>query len=111
MNDQSILNQASELITRDLELEETPTSSMSEEELLLLITHRVAYLIEHNMELLLSSLYRLDVSEQKINNALMPGNPTSPDSAIAMLILQRQKERIITRLSYKQPDIDGWDRF
>lgn len=111
MNEATLVHKAKELISRDLELGNTEDDKLTEERLLQLITDRVDWLIEHNLELLLSSLYRLDVSEQKINQALLPTNDLAPAQAIAKLILDRQKQRIRTRLTYQQPDIEGWERF
>ena len=111
MNEATLVHKAKELISRDLELGNTEDDKLTEERLLQLITDRVDWLIEHNLELLLSSLYRLDVSEQKINQALLPTNDLVPAQAIAKLILDRQKQRIRTRLTYQQPDIEGWKRF
>jgi hypothetical protein len=73
-----------------------------EQDLLLLIQDRVSYLLHHDKDLLLSYLYRLDIEEQKINNALMPGAGISAESAIAHLILERQKQRAETKKKYKQ---------
>lgn len=111
MKQEELIREAGGLIARDLEIEVSEESILSEEELLQAVANRVAYLIEHNIEMLFSSLYRLDVSEAKVHAALMPGNPEPANIAVAKLILERQKQRIRTKHQYKQKDIDGWDWF
>ena len=67
---------------------------------------RVEIMMRDQLDLLLSTLYRLDVEEHKIQHALhRSGEP--PARAIARLILERQKQRMRTRRQYgaaSQPD-------
>ena len=99
------------LIVRNFELE-TTEETLSEEELLDLLTEQVAYMMEYKMEYLLSLLYRLDVLEHKINHALSPVAIDPPAVGLAKLILDRQKQRIATKQEYKpkvDEDLDGWE--
>ena len=99
------------LIVRNFELE-TTEETLSEEELLDLLTRQVAYMMEYKMEYLLSLLYRLDVLEHKINHALSPVAIEPPAIGLAKLILERQKQRIATKQAYKpkiDEDMDGWE--
>jgi len=73
------------------------------------ISQRVADMMETNMELLLSYLYRLDIEESKINHALDMGTLTPPHIGIANLIWERQKQRMETKKKYKQDPIEGWE--
>ena len=50
-------------------------------------------MIRTDLDLLLSSLYRLDVEEHKILKALK-SNTVPPAEGIAALIIERQKEKI-----------------
>ena len=69
---------------------------------------KVAYMLGHEIDLLLSTLYRLDVIEDKIQAVF--ANPAIPnDLGLATLILDRQKERIETRSKYKSTDDVGED--
>jgi hypothetical protein len=111
MKQEELIQEAGDLIARDLEMELNEGENLSEEALLQVVANRVAYLIEYNLEMLFSSLYRLDVSEGKVHAALMPGNPEPANIAVARLILERQKQRIRTKHQYKQDDLEGWDRF
>ena len=106
--EKSVTQQTTELIARDfgLELGDEP---LSEEELFRLLCNEVAYMIEHRLEFLFSLMYRLDVREQLIRDALAPNAPELANVALARLILERQKVRIYTKLKYKQAPLDGED--
>ncbi len=83
-------------------------SILDEEALLVLFTQRVEEMMRDNVDLLLSSLYRLDVEEYKIQRALK--SPTVPPAeGIASLIIERQKERIKTRKTYSTGNNDKWE--
>ena len=69
---------------------------LDEEAVLQLFTERVEDMMQHNLDLLLSSLYRLDVEEVDIQRALHLPDVT-PARAIAKLILDRQKVRLKTK--------------
>lgn len=99
------------LIVRNFELE-TTEEILSEEELLDLLIRQVDYMIAYKMDYLLSLLYRLDVLEHKINHALSPIAVDPPAIGLAKLILERQKQRIATKQTYKpkmDQDMDGWE--
>ena len=96
-----------QLIARDFGIEKIGEQEMTEEELLQLLESQVAYYIEHNLDFLLSSLYRLDISEKLVRNALLPSSATPANVAIAKLILERQKKRVFTKQFYKQDKIEG----
>lgn len=93
------------LITHDfgLEISEDP---ITEEQLFALLADAVATMIEHRIDFLLSLLYRLDVNEAKINRALSPAAPEPANIGLARLIMDRQKQRIHTKKTYKPAPID-----
>lgn len=99
--DQLMITEATALIARDFGLEghEIP---MSEADLLELVSNEVAYMIEHRIDFLMSLLYRLDVLEPDINHALSPLCPEPANIALAKLIIDRQKQRILSKQKYKQ---------
>ena len=96
------------MILRDFELAE-PKTELSEQELLDYLADAIGYMIEHKMDFLLSLLYRLDVAERKINEALMPGNPEDANIALAKLVLERQKQRVATKRAYREKNPTNWD--
>jgi hypothetical protein len=95
-------------ILHDFELT-IPEKKLNEQELLDYLAQAISYMIEYKMDYLLSLLYRLDVDENKINNALLPGNPEPAHVALARLVLERQKQRVATKMAYKQQNIASWD--
>jgi hypothetical protein len=108
VTDNSSHNETTALILRDFELVE-PSKQMTEQELLVYLADTIAYMIEHKMDFLLSLLYRLDVSEQKINGALMPGNEDDAHIALAKLVLERQKLRVATKQAYREKYPNNWN--
>ena len=98
--------ETAKLIARDFEMEKVGEKELSEEELLRLLESQVAHYIEHRLEFLLSSLYRLDISEKLVRIALLPSSAVPANVAIAKLILDRQKKRVFTKQFYKQPKIE-----
>lgn len=83
--------------------------NISEVELLDAIRIRVAKLLDTDAELLMSYLYRLDILEEKIQAVLAKNSPVAPVEGLALLILERQKERVRTKKLYRQAPIEGWD--
>jgi hypothetical protein len=61
----------------------------------------VSWLMETRMDFLLSLMYRLDVTEKSIKQALHPSSPVNPVTALAELIIQRQLDRIKTKEKYR----------
>jgi hypothetical protein len=106
--DAPLLRQTLELLRQDFEL---PASedTFTEEELLDLLADRIAYLIEHRLEFLLSLMYRLDVEEHRINHALSPHCAEPANVALARLVLERQKRRVETKRTYRQEPGDWWN--
>ena len=83
-------------------------SILDEPALLDLFTERVEEMIRHDLDLLLSSLYRLDVEEHKIQAVLnSPDIPTA--RGLAQLIIDRQKEKIKTRKAYSSGNKKEWE--
>ncbi len=99
--DQSTTN----LIKKDFELE-IGDEPLTEEEMLMALSERVAYLMEYRLEFLMSSLYRLDVLEVHLNQALSPEAVDPPYIGVAKLIIERQKQRIHTKKKYKTEKLD-----
>ncbi|HPH18854.1 MAG: hypothetical protein IPO07_03220 [Haliscomenobacter sp.] len=106
--EQEQLEQTTALIAQDFGLVNA-SSPFTEGELLEAIANRVAEMLTENKDLLLSYMYRLDIDEGKIRFALSPLANEPAYLALARLILNRQKQRAITKLSYKPPKLDEWE--
>lgn len=101
------MNDSFELIYNDLNLESG--STLTDDQLLAIISDRVAWFLENDKDLLLSYLYRLDIEEEKIDNALSPKDIDPANIAIGKLIFNRQKQRLETKQKYKVDPIEGWE--
>ena len=65
-----------------------------------LLIDKLDFLIEHDFEKLLSILYRIDVSERKVKEALATKTDHKPSELLADLIIERQMEKAKTRVQY-----------
>jgi hypothetical protein len=92
-----------EFSIQDLESEEKKTTFLK------MIKERVDELMAHDIELLLSYLYRLDVAENDVQQALKNQNETPANESIAKLIYDRQLKRLETRKKFRQKPIEGWE--
>lgn len=100
---------SNDLILREFEIVPPGDEPPSEEALFHHLCDRVAYLIEYNMEYLLSLLYRNDVDEGKIHAALSPLAPEPAHVGLARLVLQRQKRRMETKRHFGRQDSEEVD--
>ena len=105
-----VIVQTIELVVKDFEIDQQ-WDFLEEEELLAALSRHVKYMMESRMEVLMSTLYRLDVSEAKVANALSLIAIEPPHIGIAKLIIDRQKQRIQTKITYKQPPLKDWIDF
>lgn len=102
------MNQSFEIIYNQLQID-LGDKEASEQDLIQAIYQRVEYLLEFDKDLLVSYLYRLDISESKINIAIIPAEDGNPIMAITMLIIERQKQRVASKNKYKVKPIEGWE--
>ena len=69
-------------------------------------------LIDSNFTTLLSLLYRLDISEDKLRTSLDAGTGEPAGNLIALMIIERQLEKIESRKRYKMegeiPEDEKW---
>ena len=100
------LQQTSALVREEFELGNAPPPA-SEAELLALLADRIAELLQHRPEYLMSMLYRLDVAEEKIHPVMRPDASEPANWGLARLVLERQKERAETKRALKQEPLKG----
>lgn len=84
-----------------LDVQLTKTNNSSYEQLITMLSDILNDLIASDFNKLLSILYRIDVSEEKITNAL--ANNTEHKSAgliLAELIIERQQQKILFRKQF-----------
>lgn len=88
---------AAEQLAADFDL--AVNDLVSKEKIIAALTWRVEQLIAGNPDQLFSMLYRLDISERKIKEAMTTDNEVT--KKIAVLIYERQLEKIISRQQFK----------
>jgi len=99
-------NKISQKIAQDLDID--VADSVPDEEMIKHISFRVEQMLKGDPDLLMSYLYRLDVEEKRIK-AAMEVSITPAHVTFANLIWERQKQRMETKIKYKQDPIEGWE--
>lgn len=79
---------------------------MSEDELVQTLGIHINDMILHNFSQLITALYRIDVSEQKIRQTLRENPQAEAGRIIAHLVIERQKQKIKTREQFSPRDND-----
>ena len=90
----------------------TLSSTASLDELKQALSTHVNYLINHDFEKLVNSLYRIDVNEEKMRYLLEQTEGENAASLIAELIIERQLQKMESRQQNKSedniPDDEKW---
>lgn len=76
--------------------------NISDEEMIQILAEKVQAYLDVNISLLMSYLYRLDVKEQLIREALSNTKEEPGNYQLARLIWDRQKQRIETKKRLSQ---------
>lgn len=100
------LNDVSKFIAKEFSKDGTNSlipffDTKSQNEFKKYLTERLANLIDNNFELLVNTLYRIDVSEEKLSKLFSSDNREHIPSKLADLIIERQIQKIILRNKYK----------
>lgn len=74
-------------------------STFSYDQAYLKIMRVVEDLLERDFSTLINTLYRIDVSEEQLKNALAKSSD-NPAATIADMILKRELQKVITRRKY-----------
>lgn len=69
------------------------------------LTGKLQHLLDNNFNLLVNTLYRIDVNEEKLNELFGSKNRTSIPEALADLIIERQLQKIHFRKKYKEGNV------
>jgi hypothetical protein len=91
-------------VERDWQLSLPP--KCTEEDLLALLSAQINQLILHDFSRLLSILYRVDIPEKKLRQTLRDNPKADAGRVIAVMILERQKEKKKLREMFKRKDMD-----
>jgi hypothetical protein len=112
MEEDRLIQQTASLVNGSFDLNTADTQSVTEETLVQLLATRIAEMLEQQPEQLMSMLYRLDVLEEKIRPVMRPDAEDPAHIGLAKLVVERQKQRIATKLSVKTApltDLEGWE--
>ena len=97
----------SKIVDRNFHIVSEDVQDLDEEQLHRALSARIAEMLEHEIDLLLSTLYRLDVFERKIKDVLSGRTGEGVAEGLARLVIERQKEKIETRRKYKEDQLDS----
>ena len=97
------------VLMQSRDLKGTNDQEDDQETLIKFMAQRIEEMMSGDFEALMSMMYRLDVAESKIRQALAPGNLENPARGLAKLIIERQKQRMETREKYRQNSSDWID--
>jgi hypothetical protein len=89
-------------INKDWALQLRP--SLTEDELIEAFAVHLNDMIVHQFSLLITALYRIDVSEQKIRQTMKENPKADAGKIIAHLVVERQKQKIKTREQFSPRD-------
>lgn len=96
--------QISSTIARDWQL--ILPAQVTEEALLDVLAAEINQLVLHDFPRLLSILYRVDIPESKLRTTLRDNPRADAGRVMAVLILERQREKKKLREKYRQPPGD-----
>ena len=87
--------------------EDKPDPSLTLEDIRTYLIERIQELLDRNMGLLMSALYRIDVSEASVKHIFATVPPGGLGPALADLIIKRQIQKIHIRERYKAEPPDS----
>jgi len=104
-NNQKVIDQLLRQLEKDLALDfDSLHCKFDKEKLFQKLHDLISPIVEKNLQLnygnFINTLYRIDVSEQKINLLLQNKSTSDYTNVITELILQKEMQKIITRLVY-----------
>jgi len=100
------LNALSKFIARDFRAGNSesliPASDhLSIEALKAYLIEKLSFLLENKFEILVNILYKIDVSENKLSELFSGNNRESIPEKLAELIIERELQKVKSRLLYK----------
>lgn len=105
MDEFTLASHSLQLIQKDLGLEENINLERANEpfeRLIEFLEKRIKFLLDTDFSGLLSALYRIDIPENKVKEILELSTPQNLARALTMAIIEREKQKVITRQQYRQ---------
>jgi hypothetical protein len=88
-----------------LDLPLSPNNVENFNQLKIYLTEKLKDLLDHNFNLLVNTLYRIDVKEEKLNELFGSKNRANIPEALADLIIERQLQKIHFRKKYREGNL------
>lgn len=107
MDTQDDMNEVHRRLVQDWGVRAAGLEALGREAIVEELAQRVAHMLRHDLDRLMSALYILDVPEEKFAEAIQRPAHEQPERALAELILARELERMHTWRRYAQPAIEA----
>ena len=91
--------QAIVLASKDFSLDIPSAEVSTAEDFQNILTELIRHLLDKDFERLINGLYRIDVSEEKVKQAMATGDDVA--GQIALLIIERELQKVRTREKYR----------
>lgn len=65
------------------------------------LAERIAYMLDHDFELLMQIFYKIDLKESSVQQAITGGIEGEPSMILADLVIERQIQKAETRRKYR----------
>jgi hypothetical protein len=88
-----------------LNLPLSPNDVENLNQLKIYLIEKLKDLLDHNFNLLVNTLYRIDVNEEKLNELFGSKDRANIPEALAGLIIERQLQKIHFRKKYKEGNL------
>lgn len=106
-----LIQETALLLQKDFELSTLP-SQITKADILDFLERLVEDLLHNKLDRLFFYLYRLDIDESKVKEALSFEAVVLPHQRIALLVFEREVQKAKSRLEFKEQDNskdgDGW---
>ena len=93
------LTEALVLANKDFNLDISSTEVSTGEDFQLILAKLIRHLLDNDFERLINGLYRIDVSEEKVKQALSASGDIAEE--ITTLIIKREMQKVETRRKHK----------
>lgn len=105
MDEVTLVTSSLHLIRKDFGLEDDSGKEEVSEDfnwLVSYLTDRIKFLIDNDFSGFLNAMYRIDIGEEKVKGVLSCDDAQNIPERLALLIIEREKQKVITRQQYSQ---------
>jgi hypothetical protein len=105
MNEFKLARESLQLVQKDLGLEDNilfEGQSDPFERLLEYLEKAIKFKLDNDFAGLLNAMYRIDIPEDQLKALLSMTKPEEMSNAIAQAIIEREKQKVLTRQQYRK---------